>query len=566
LATNLPDPTITSPFGDGTLNSSDITSAQTLRGTTGASGDGQSVSVVLNGNTYTTTADDNGNWTVSVPAVALADLPEQTVGYTVTVQDAAGNTASTDGSVVVDRTPPVLTLDAVAGDDIINIAESTAPVILSGSSDAGEGQLVTLTLNNQIWTTTVNGEGNWSLTLPAGALTDIPAGLYTVTVTVRDTAGNPVTETREINLATASLSVSIDTPFGDGYLSRNEADSSQTLSGTTGLLGAGQTVSVTLGGESYSAVVDAQGNWTVTLTPAQLQTLSDGINTLEVNVSDAAGNSGSLASSVTVDFTPPALNVNAIGGDNTINSLELLQDVAVSGTASVADAGQIVTVSFQNVDYQTQVLSDGSWQVTLPASVLQGLTDGSYPVGVSLTDAAGNQTSISQTLTRDADSATLPTLTIGPVSGDNYLNQAEAGQDLTVSGTSTNLAEGQVVTVTLNNIDYSGTVAAGGGWTVTVPAADIATLPDGEQALVVVSADVAGNPASSSTSLVVVASDQAQPTLSVNVVAGDDVINATEATGDVVVSGTSTQLAGGTAVTVTFNDVDYSTTLDANGN
>ncbi|MBZ6395095.1 MULTISPECIES: Ig-like domain-containing protein [Pantoea] len=566
LATNLPDPTITSPFGDGTLNSSDITSAQTLSGTTGASGDGQSVSVVLNGNTYTTTADDNGNWTVSVPAVALADLPEQTVGYTVTVQDAAGNTASTDGSVVVDRTPPVLTLDAVAGDDIINIAESTAPVILSGSSDAGEGQLVTLTLNNQIWTTTVNGEGNWSLTLPAGALTDIPAGLYTVTVTVRDTAGNPVTETREINLATASLSVSIDTPFGDGYLSRNEADSSQTLSGTTGLLGAGQTVSVTLGGESYSAVVDAQGNWTVTLTPAQLQTLSDGINTLEVNVSDAAGNSGSLASSVTVDFTPPALNVNAIGGDNTINSLELLQDVAVSGTASVADAGQIVTVSFQNVDYQTQVLSDGSWQVTLPASVLQGLTDGSYPVGVSLTDAAGNQTSISQTLTRDADSATLPTLTIGPVSGDNYLNQAEAGQDLTVSGTSTNLAEGQVVTVTLNNIDYSGTVAAGGGWTVTVPAADIATLPDGEQALVVVSADVAGNPASSSTSLVVVASDQAQPTLSVNVVAGDDVINATEATGDVVVSGTSTQLAGGTAVTVTFNDVDYSTTLDANGN
>lgn len=566
LATSLPDPAITSAFGDGTLNSSDITRDQTLSGTTGATADGQTVSVVLNGNTYTATADSNGNWSVSVPAAALAELPEENISYSVTVRDAAGNTATTDGSVRVDLTPPALILNAVADDDIVNIAESNAPVILSGSSDAGEGQLVTLTLNNQIWTTTVTANGDWSLTLPAGALAGIPAGLYILTATVSDAAGNPVTETREINVATGSLSVSIETPFGDGYLSRNDADTSQTLSGTTGLIGEDQTVIVTLGDNDYPATVDAQGNWAVTLTAAELQGLSEGIATLVVNVSDAAGNSGSLASSVTVDFTLPALSINAIGGDNIINSLEVLQDVAISGTASVADAGQIVTVSFQNVDYQTQVLSDGSWQVTLPASVLQGLTDGSYLVGVSLTDAAGNSNSTSQTLTRDADGATLPTLTIGPISDDNYLNQAEAANDLIISGTSTNLAEGQVVTVTLNNIDYSGTVVAGGGWTVTVPAADVGNLPDGEQLLVVVSADVAGNPASSSSSLVVVASDQAQPTLSVNVVAGDDVINATEAAGEVAVSGTSTQLVSGTLVTVTFNQVDYTTTLDANGN
>ena len=39
--------------------------------------------------------------------------------------------------------------------------------------------------------------------------------------------------------------------------------------------------------------------------------------------------------------------------------------------------------------------------------------------------------------------------------------------------------------------------------------------------------------------LVVLASAQAQPTLTMNVVAGDDVINATEATADVAVSGSS---------------------------
>lgn len=565
LAT-LPAPQIVSAFGDGLLNSSEITTAQPLSGSTGVTGDGQTVSVVLNGVTYTGTVDSNGNWQVSVPASALATLPEGTLNYTVTVQDAAGNTGSNQGSVTVDLTPPTLTLNTVAGDDSINIAESTAPILLSGTSDAEAGQRVTLTLNNQTWTTTVDQNGEWNLTLPAGSLAGIPAGAYILTVTVSDAAGNPVTETREITVATGALSVSINTPFGDGYLNLAEQGVGQTLTGSTGVAGDGQTVTVTLGGNDYSATVDAQGNWTLTLTPAQVQTLDEGINTLVVNASDAAGNSGSLTSAVTVDLTPPSLIINPIGGDNIINSVEVLEAVAISGTATVADAGQTVTVSFQNVDYTTRVLSDGTWQVTLPASVVQGLADGSYPVAVSMTDAAGNPATATLTLTRDADSLNLPTLTIGTISDDNFLNQAESLQDLSIGGTSTNLAEGQLVTVTLNSIQYSGTVAADGSWTVTVPTADLANLPDGDQLLVVVSADASGNPASSSASLVVLASAQVQPTLTLNVVAGDDVINATEAATDVAVSGGSTLLAAGTTVTVSFNGTDYTTTLDADGN
>lgn len=565
LAT-LPAPQIVSAFGDGLLNSSDITTPQILSGTTGVTGDGQTVNVVLNGVTYNGTVDSNGNWQASVPATALADLPEETITYTVNVQDAAGNTGSSQGSVTVDLTPPTLSLDPVAGDNSVNITESTAPIVLSGSSNAEAGQQVTLTLNNQIWTTTVTQDGDWSLTLPAGTLAGIPAGAYTLTVTVSDAAGNPVTETREITVATGALSVSINTPFGDGYLNQAETTVSQTLSGSTGVAGEGQTVSVTLGDNDYTAAVDAQGNWTLTLTPAQVQALGEGVTTLVVNASDAAGNSGSLTSAVTVDLTPPPLSINPIGGDNIINSVEVLEAVAISGTAPVADAGQTVTVSFQNTDYTTRVLSDGTWQVTLPAGVVQGLADGSYPVDVTIRDAAGNLTTATQTLTRDADSLNLPTLTIGTISDDNFLNQAESLQDLSIGGTSTSLLEGQLVTVTLNAIQYSGTVAADGSWTVIVPAADVGNLPDGDQLLVVVSADTSGNPASASASLVVLASALVQPTLTLNVVAGDDVINATEATADVAVSGGSTLLAAGTPVTVSFNGTDYSTTIDADGN
>jgi len=569
LATTLPAPQILSAFGDGVLNSSEIATAQTLSGTTGVTGDGQRVSVQLNGVTYNGTVDSNGNWQINVPATALADLPEDVISYTVTVQDAAGNTGSTPGSVTVDLTPPTLTLNAVAGDNSVNIAESLAPIVLSGSSNAEAGQQVTITLNNQLWTTTVTQEGDWSLTLPAGSLAGIQAGAYILTVTVSDAAGNPVTETREITVATGALSVSINTPFGDGYLNLAEQGVGQTLTGSTGVPGDGQTVTVTLGGNDYPATVDAQGNWTLNLTPAQVQTLDEGINTLVVNASDAAGNSGLLTSAVTVDLTPPVLSVNPIGGDNIINSLEVLEAVAISGSATVADAGQTVTVSFQNVDYTTLVLSDGTWQVTLPASVVQGLADNTYPVVVSMTDAAGNPAvAVQTTLTRDADSLNLPTLTLGTLSEDNFLNQAESQQDLSIGGTSTNLAEGQLVAVTLNGLQYSGTVTANGSWAVTVPAAALGNLPDGDQLVQVVATDASGNPASASGSLVVLASAQVQPTLTMNVVAGDDVINATESTAEVAVSGSSTLLAAGTVVTVSLSGTDYTTTtlLDANGN
>ncbi len=283
-------------------------------------------------------------------------------------------------------------------------------------------------------------------------------------------------------------------------------------------------------------------------------------------MTDAAGNTGSLDSNITVDFTPPELTLTPVTGDNQINAVEVLQTIPVSGTASLADEGQTVTVTLQGQTYQTLVLQDGSWQVNIPASVMQGLPDGAYALDITLTDAAGNQTTLTQNLTRVADSASLPVLTVDTVSGDNLLNRAEAAADFTISGGSTNLTAGQVVTVTLNGQSYTGAVQADGSWNVTVPAGDAGALPDGALSVVVVASDTAGNPASSTASLTVIASEAAQPTLSVDVVAADDIINATEAGTALEVTGSSRLLAEGTPVTLTVNGIAYPTTIDANGN
>ena len=56
-------------------------------------------------------------------------------------------------------------------------------------------------------------------------------------------------------------------------------------------------------------------------------------------------------------------------------------------------------------------------------------------------------------------------------SADNVLNAQEAMQPLSLSGTS-NLPDGSVVNVTLNNVSYQATVN-NGIWSVQVPVSDV---------------------------------------------------------------------------------------------
>ena len=71
----------------------------------------------------------------------------------------------------------------------------------------------------------------------------------------------------------------------------------------------------------------------------------------------------------------------------------------------------------------------------------------------------GNTGSSSLDFTIDAQ---LPGLRIDTVAGDDVINIIEHGQNLIVSGTSTDLAAGSTVTVTINGKDYSASVLADG--------------------------------------------------------------------------------------------------------
>ncbi|WP_234012841.1 Ig-like domain-containing protein, partial [Cronobacter sakazakii] len=122
---DLPAPTIVTPFGDGALSAADLQQNQTLSGNTGVSGSGQTVTVQIGNQTYTTTAGTDGGWSVTIPASQLQALPPGQTPIVVTATDGAGNSASATSSVNIDTTPPALSLYAVTDDGKLNAQELT---------------------------------------------------------------------------------------------------------------------------------------------------------------------------------------------------------------------------------------------------------------------------------------------------------------------------------------------------------------------------------------------------------------------------------------------------------
>ena len=121
--------------------------------------EGTTITVSLNGITYTATTDASGSWSVTVPASAVSALGEAHYTVTASVTDSVGNSASTTHDVLVDSSLPVVTINALAGDNIVNAAEVAAGQTLTGKvTNAASGDTVTIMLGGQTYTTTVQDD------------------------------------------------------------------------------------------------------------------------------------------------------------------------------------------------------------------------------------------------------------------------------------------------------------------------------------------------------------------------------------------------------------------------
>ncbi|HCS0280251.1 TPA: Ig-like domain-containing protein [Enterobacter hormaechei subsp. xiangfangensis] len=555
----LPQVTINAVATDDVINAAEVASGQTLSGKVSGAASGDTVTISVGGNTYTTTVQDDLSWSVNVASDVLTAIGNGHLTVSASVTNGHGNTGSGERDITIDANLPGLRVNKVAGDDVINSIEHGQNLIITGSSDGlAAGSALTVTVNGKTYAATVLADGTWTAAVPAADVGALSEGTVTVTVEGQSAAGNPVSISHDVKVDLATVAISIDAIATDDVINAAEKGADLVLSGATTNVEENQTVTITFGGKTYSATVDASGNWTATVPSADLGSLKDGDASVQVSVTNVNGNSASAGREYSVDATAPTVSIEIVSDNNIINAAEAQQDLVVNGVSN-AEAGQTVTVTLNGVDYTTTVQANGSWSVTVPSADIGAITDGSYTITAAVADKAGNPALADRDVLVDT---TVPQLTINTVSDDDVINSAEHAQALIVTGSVTGAAAGDVVTVTINNKDYTATLDASGRWSVGVPAADVSALTAGDHTITAALTDKAGNSNSTTHEVEV---NLTAPVLTIDTVSGDDVINSSEKTQDLTITGTASGLAAGAVVTVMLNGKAYSATVDTNG-
>ena len=296
---------------DGVINAAERTAGVVLSGTTEA---GRSVTIATGtGTNVSVTADAaTGAWSATVPA---ANLPQSgNVTFTVTSTDAAGNTATVTRTVSVDTAAPNLvvtqTTANIAGDGVINAAERTAGVVLSGTTEVGRSVTIATGTGTNVTVTADATTGAWSATVPAANLPE--SGNVTFTVTSADAAGNTATVTRTVSVDTTAPELVVTQDNNqiavDGVINAAERTAGVVLSGTTE---AGRSVTIATGsGTNVTVTADATtGAWSATVPAANLP--ESGNVTFTVTSADAAGNTATVTRTVSVDTAAPTLSSTA---------------------------------------------------------------------------------------------------------------------------------------------------------------------------------------------------------------------------------------------------------------
>ena len=155
------------------------------------------------------------------------------------------------------------------------------------------------------------------------------------------------------------------------------------------------------------------------------------------------------------------------------------------------------------------------------------------------------------------------TISVDDITADDIVNAAEAGGAINVTGSvGGDAAPGDTVSFTINSTAYSGVVAAGNTFSISVAGSDLAA--DTSFDVTVTGTDAAGNPFSATTTSTHGVDTTASATISVDAITADDIVNAAESAGNINVTGTvGGDAAPGDTVSFTVNSTNYTGTVAA---
>jgi hypothetical protein len=548
--------------GDNVVNATEAASAVIVSGQSKELAAGTTLTVTLNGKTYTTEVGANGSWQVSVPSADIGKLAQGTHQVKVTGTDSTGNTITGEQTLMVDTRAPNATIDKLTDDNVLNSGELATAQSLSGTTDAEEGQTVTVNIGGKSWATTVQAGGKWQISIDADALATLPQGANAITVTVSDKAGNETTTTGSVTISSIGPALTVDSLTADNVLNAQEQSEVQILSGTTDAA-PGSKVEVTINGTTIIGAISSDGKWSAPLTPALISQLEQGQHTAQITITDAAGNVSSGEHTFTMAAEAPVIQIDDINGAQTLNADSVSQPLTISGTTNLA-VGSELTVTLNGLVYQSTVESaqggGNCWSVIVPVEDLVSLDNTTYSVTVAGANAIGNAVENSGKLVVDTLS---PVVTLNTVAGDNLLGVDDVAQSQYITGSVSYAKPGDTVAVSLNGILLgNATVKSDLSWEMEVTSAQLHALGDTEVNITATVTNFSGNSATTHGAFVISAN---LPGLGVDIVSGDDIINAIELNQSLTISGTSSHIQAGTTVQLEINGQQFTAQIGPGG-
>ena len=442
---------------------------------------GSTVTVEVNGTTFTTTADEDGDYSVNTEDTGqitagndpFDPLDEGTHEVVVTSTDAAGNQTSdaTSLEIEVDTTLPIVpTVEALTTSD-------TTPTI-TGTAEAGS--TVTLLINNSTFTTIAAGNNTYSVNTGTatpssdGPFVPLVNGEHDVAVTSTDALGNSSSDetTNEITVDSSTAAPTVDALTTD--------DPTPTITGTAE---PGSTVTVAINGSIFETMANGMtGAYSVdtgTATPSAdgitpFEPLTEGMHDVEVTSTDTLGNPGSTSIEITItDSTAPMV---------TIDQLVTGIDTVVSGTAE-GSLGDDSLAFFEN-DVQlggtVSLDADGGYSFTPTTPLEEGAT-----IEVRQTDLDGNEGTDTVTITLDTDGDGVANTVDIDDDGDGILDENEISTtDITDIVGTIDPTDDNTVLFSSNNglIDNSVTFSSGPGTIMVEANAELNFFESGENA------------------------------------------------------------------------------------
>ena len=326
-----------------------------------------------------------------VTVVASSALGDGSHTVTFTESDALNNESAASPSlvVVIDTTPPpapVITVNSITPDNIINIAESKTNQTVTGAvTGAREGDLVTVTVNGVAKTTHVAAGGTWSVTVAGSDLATDANHAVDVRITTADDAGNQSTGTvSKQYVVDTDVVARPATPHLDPSSDTGASNTDNITSTLTPTIvdfvctRAGDTLKLYDNGVLFKTIVcTSAGTHSVTMNPP----LSEGTHAITYTTTTSSGNVSepSHPLSLVIDTTAPTGSLTT----------RKTSDQTPALTGNVDDPHATITVKIGGVTYNAINNGNGTW--TLPDnSIAPALAEGDHDITITFTDLAGN--------------------------------------------------------------------------------------------------------------------------------------------------------------------------------